>query len=133
MGSDGGASGLRVEEGNHQDLKGEDRPQEVGEYTTSQKNKFFPPFHTHRHSVNLVQFYYDIRHDLIFYHVKSMLSLLVAFKYIQNPVDITVPPDMEVAVEFHDGLSRQHRRYVLPLCASERSTGSDLYQSILIS
>jgi hypothetical protein len=58
-----GGIGVRVEE-EITDLQGEDRPQGWG--TSQKKLKFFPPFHTHRHSVN-VPFYYDItsRSDLL--------------------------------------------------------------------
>jgi uncharacterized membrane protein YgcG len=53
-GSDGEHQGLRVEEGNHQDSKGgSSAGGGWGAYTTSQNSEFFPPFHTHRHSVNL--------------------------------------------------------------------------------
>jgi hypothetical protein len=67
IGSEGGRkSGLEGEERNRPGEGGRIVQQDVQVYTTSQKTKFYT---FHEHSVNLVQFYYDIRHDLIFYQI----------------------------------------------------------------
>jgi hypothetical protein len=75
-----GASGLRVRREITRTQKGRIVRRRWGVYTTSQKLRILPSIPYSQTFCQSVQFYYDIRHDLIFYHVKSMLSVLVAFK-----------------------------------------------------